>query len=52
MVWGYTPRQLNGYVALAAERRKREAVETLSLHTLASRGSADALKKQLRELEK
>jgi len=51
-VWNYTLRQLNGYLMLASERRKKEKASELALATLAARGSPDSLKKQLRELER
>ena len=51
-VWRYTPRQISGFVGFAATRRRREAAMTLSLHATAARGEPQALRKQIRELEK
>jgi len=51
-VWGYTPRQISGWLYFAARRKRMEAAETLSLHTLASRGDPKDLKKQHKELLK
>lgn len=51
-VWGYTLRQLTGYVRLAGKRVKREKADALALNTLAARGEEKAVKKTMRELSK
>ena len=51
-VWGYTPKQLNGFLGFASKRMKREAAHQLSLGAMASRGDPKELKKILKDAEK
>jgi len=50
-VWGYTPRQLNGWLTLAGKRQKAERIEQLALMALATQGDLKAVKKQLKDWE-
>jgi hypothetical protein len=51
-LWRSTPRQLQGWLALAARREKQEAAERLNLDFLAARGDPKDVNKTLRDLEK
>lgn len=51
-VWGYTPREIAGWLFFAGKRKAREAGEQLSLGAAAARGEPRALKKQIKELTK
>lgn len=48
----YTPKQVQSFLYFANIRKKREAAETLSLNTLASRGDSKQLKKTHQDLMK
>jgi len=47
--WAYTPRQLVGFLSLAAARRKREAADRLYLMHQAARGDPKDTKKLIKE---
>jgi len=47
-----TPRQIVAVLHFIKEQSKREAALNLSLHALASQGSAKDIKEQMKELEK
>lgn len=49
-MWGYTPRQTQAFLSLAAERRQTQLGEMLAIQALAASGNADEIKKQLRQL--
>lgn len=51
-MWGYTPREIAGWLFFAGKRKAREAGEQLSLGAAAARGEPRALKKQIKELTK
>jgi hypothetical protein len=48
-VWGYTPRQLKGYLRLAQIRREHEAAEQLMIAALAARGDPDEIQRQVND---
>ena len=49
-VWDYTPRRITGFLKLAYRRMARNAAQSLSLNTLASRGDPKDVKRQFQEL--
>ena len=49
-MWDYSPRQVAGFVALAALRRKGEMADRLAINTMAARGEPKAVKEQLKNL--
>jgi hypothetical protein len=49
-VWGYTPRQTQAFLSLAAERRQTQLGEMLAIQALAASGNADAIQRQLKQL--
>lgn len=49
-VLDYTPRQAFAFIAIAAERRRRELAEQLSIHALAAQGGEKAIKDALKDL--
>jgi hypothetical protein len=51
-VWAMTPREIAASLYLAERRRKRQAAEQLALSSLAARGDARALRKQINELQR
>jgi hypothetical protein len=51
-VWGYTPRQINGYLKLTAKRRKIEAAELLTVQAIAASGDDKLIKKVLKDWTK
>jgi hypothetical protein len=46
----YTPRQLNAFVAIAEQRRRRELAAQLQMDHLAAHGDAKAIRETLKEL--
>lgn len=51
-VWGYTPRQADAYLALAAMRKKKMAALELSISASGSRGNPSEVKKQIKDWSK
>ena len=49
-MWGYTPREIAGFLMLLALRRRREAGEQLAIAASATRGDEKELKRQIRLL--
>jgi len=49
-VWGYTPRQIIAYQALAERRTRHESANEIALLALGSRGDPAELKRKVREL--
>jgi hypothetical protein len=50
LAWGYTPRQLSGWIALAERRRAGQLGELLGLMQLANSEDGDAIRKQIARL--
>ena len=48
--WGYTPRQLAGFLELAEARRRREAADALSVQHAAMHMKPRDLRKTIRDL--
>ena len=51
-VWGYTPREIDGFMHFAGIRQKQEAARDLSIGAMASRGEQKAVNKRLKEWTK
>jgi hypothetical protein len=50
-VMDYTPRQLQAFLFLAEQRRRRDLGEQLHVNLLAARGDEQTIRKQLRDWE-
>jgi hypothetical protein len=50
-VWKMTPRQISVALAAGEKRRRRHAAEALALNTLAARGEACEVEKQMKLLQ-
>jgi hypothetical protein len=51
-VWGYTPRQIAGFVRVAHARESQEKADSLALQALAARGDAKEVKRQHKALSR
>jgi hypothetical protein len=51
-VWKMTPREMTGWISLAARRQIHERAVQLSIMSSAARADAKDLKKQLKEMER
>ena len=49
-VWGYTPRQLAGFLVIARNRLRQTAAETLSIQHAARHMKPSELRKAVRDL--
>ena len=46
-VWGRSPREIGGYLAIEADRRQREDGALLALHALAAQGDPKVITKAI-----
>jgi len=46
----YTPKQIGAFLAIAAQRRRRELAERLHIAALGAQGDGKAVKETLKEL--
>lgn len=51
-VWGYTPRELSGWLQFVGRRMKREAAAQIGLQAMAGRSEPSVIKKKIKELER
>lgn len=49
-MWGYTPRQLAGFMLYAHERRKLDLSEQLTINALAAQGNGKQIEATLKKL--
>jgi hypothetical protein len=48
-VWGYSPRQTQGWLYFARRRKKREAAQALSIAAMGARGDAREVSRTIKE---